>query len=197
MTQTELFPQTELPELPASARKSRTRHSHIKWSGNNNYTTPDYLLQALDMEFGFTLDPCPFNPNWTVDGLNLDWTGERVFCNPPWSDITPWVEKAYESNALTVFLLPARTDTGWFARMAASPENTEIRLFRRRVHFLRDGIGGNKAPSDGTMVAVVRQLSRCCEAEEPDDSAIAEWIEYTENRKEYARKFYSHERERS
>jgi hypothetical protein len=129
----------------------------MKWSGNNNYGTPEYLYTALDMEFGFTLDPCPLNPNFTVDGLKLDWTGQRVFCNPPWSDILPWVTKAYESDALTVFVLPARTDTHWYARMAAAPENTEIRLFRKRVHFIREGVDAN--PTDGTLVGVVRRMT--------------------------------------
>jgi len=42
-----------------------------------------------------------------------------VFCNPPWDKIMPWVEKAFASKALTVFLLPARTDTAWFHLLKA------------------------------------------------------------------------------
>jgi site-specific DNA-methyltransferase (adenine-specific) len=137
----------------------------MKWSGNNNYATPEYLYKALDMEFQFDLDPCPLNPSWCpsidTDGLRLDWDGHRVFCNPPWSDVTPWVNKAYASNCLTVFLLPARTDTMWFARLTASPANTEVRYFRKRVHFLRaNSEGGTEKanPTDGTLVAVVRHM---------------------------------------
>jgi hypothetical protein len=136
----------------------------MKWSGNNNYATPGYLYKALDDEFGFDLDPCPLNKDFDPavhrDGLKLHWDGRRVFCNPPWSDILPWVEKAYGSRALVVFLLPARTDTPWYHLLKDS--GAEIRLFRKRVHFLRDGIGGNKAPTDGTMVAVVRRLGCKC-----------------------------------
>ena len=37
-------------------------------------------------------DPCPHpHPPW--DGLELSW-GDRAFCNPPWCNIRPWVEKA-------------------------------------------------------------------------------------------------------
>ncbi len=132
----------------------------MKWSNYNSYATPDYLRDALDMEFGFDFDPCPLNPDFDPDkdihGLLLDWTGRRLFCNPPWGDIDPWVEKALTSRALIVFVLPARTDTGWFHLLKDS--GAEIRLFRKRVHFLRDGIGGNKAPTDGTMIAVVRRM---------------------------------------
>lgn len=89
----------------------------MKWSNNDNYSTPEYLYQALEREFGITLDPCPLNPEPDVDGLELDWTGEVIFCNPPWSDIEPWVDKAFASKCVTVFLLPARTDTGWFHKL--------------------------------------------------------------------------------
>jgi len=133
----------------------------MKWSKHTSYATPEYLRDALDMEFGFDLDPCPlnldFDPNIHQDGLLLDWHGHRVFCNPPRDTIMPWVEKAFASKALTVFLLPARTDTAWFHLLKDS--GAEIRLFRKRVHFLRDGIGGNQAPTDGTMVAVVRRMN--------------------------------------
>jgi hypothetical protein len=133
----------------------------MKWSRNNNYSTPEYIYQALNMEFGFDdFDPCPLDPDWnpilSIDGLKLDWNNLRIFCNPPWSDITPWIEKAYASNALTVFLLPARTDTEWFARLVSSPANTEVRLFRKRVKFIRGEEKPN--PTDGTMVAIIRNM---------------------------------------
>lgn len=131
----------------------------MKWSGNNNYATPDWLYKALDMEFAFDLDPCPLNPDWdpefSQDGLKLDWDGRRVFCNPPWSDITPWVEKAYSSRALVVFLVPARTDTTWFHMLVNC--GASLRFFRKRVHFVREGVAAN--PTDGTLVAIVRRMN--------------------------------------
>ena len=42
-------------------------------------------------------DPCPLNPNWTVDGLKLDWK-DKTFVNPPYSKPKPWVEKAIEES---------------------------------------------------------------------------------------------------
>jgi hypothetical protein len=45
----------------------------------------------------------------------ISWKGERVFCNPPWSNIPAFIEKAPEA-ALAVFLVPARTNARWFHR---------------------------------------------------------------------------------
>jgi hypothetical protein len=54
------------------------------------------------------------------NGLLLPWWG-RVWCNPPWSDIGPWVDKAWaeweRSRVVKVIgmLLPAdRTDRDWW-----------------------------------------------------------------------------------
>lgn len=123
----------------------------MEWSGNDNYATPEFLYKALEREFGITKDPCPLNPVPDQDGLQLDWDGEVIFCNPPWSDIEPWVDKALTSKCTTVFVLPARTDTNWFHKLS---RKAELRFFRKRVHFLREG--GNVNPTDGTLIAIVR-----------------------------------------
>jgi hypothetical protein len=134
----------------------KARSNGFKWSGNDNYKTPDFLYEALDKEFGITLDPCPLNPEPDVDGLELDWTDETVFCNPPWSDITPWVKKALDSDCLTVFVLPARTDTEWYHTLAR--RHADLRLFRKRVNFIREG--GSASPTDGTLVAIVNRAPK-------------------------------------
>lgn len=128
---------------------------HEKPNHNNEWATPDWLLKALDVEFGFTLDPCPLNPDWTEDGLTLDWNGHTVFCNPPYDKILPWVEKAYASNATTVFILPPRTDVAWFHLLLR--KGAEIRWFRKRVAFI-DLNGKRSQPNSGIFVAVVHNL---------------------------------------
>lgn len=54
------------------------------------------------------------------DGLTKPWFG-RVWCNPPFSDIEPWVQKAWaemarqHGPAIVAMLLPAsRTEQGWW-----------------------------------------------------------------------------------
>lgn len=144
----------------------------LKWSHHNSYSTPQYLYDALNVEFGFNLDPCPLSPNAILNGLEISWDNQRVFVNPPWSDVMPWVRKALDSKAeIVVFVLPARTDTPWFHTL--KDNGAEIRLFRKRVHFLKDGVGGNKMPTDGTMVAIVKPISRAAHASEPTNQLAA------------------------
>lgn len=91
------------------------------------WETPQDLFEALDRIHHFTLDPASTHQNakcrkhYTIedDGLQQDWTGETVFCNPPYGrGINRWVEKAWLDSrwpgTKVVMLLPARTDTAWF-----------------------------------------------------------------------------------
>jgi len=115
--------------------------NHVLFSyGRETWETPADLYAALDQEFRFTLDPCPLRPSaeaglplFGTDGLSIPWTGHRVFCNPPYGrGIGRWLEKASEAE-LSVFLLPARTDTRWFHEFALSAN--EVRFIRGRLRF--------------------------------------------------------------
>lgn len=127
-------------------------------SATDEWATPQFLFDALNAEFGFTLDPCATAENAkckkfytrTEDGLSQDWEEEVVFMNPPYGrEIGAWIRKAYESSrssALVVCLVPARTDTGWWHRYAT---RGEIRFFKGRLKF---GSGQNCAPFPSAVV---------------------------------------------
>ena len=72
-------------------------------SRSNEWETPQDFFDKLNREFHFTLDPAATPENakcknfYTAenDGLTQDWSGERVFCNPPYGrKISEWVENA-------------------------------------------------------------------------------------------------------
>jgi phage N-6-adenine-methyltransferase len=96
--------------------------------------TPQWLFDALDSEFGFTLGPCSTHENakckrhFTIkeNGLLQDWSGETVFMNPPYGpQIGQWMRKAYlesRKGAIVVCLVPARTDTKWWHSFAMRAE---------------------------------------------------------------------------
>lgn len=74
---------------------------------NDRATTPD-VFAHMQTRFGtFTVDVAAAAHNTKVaryftreqDGVRQSWSGERVWCNPPYSDIAPWVHKAWDEQA--------------------------------------------------------------------------------------------------
>ena len=127
-------------------------------SQSNEWETPQDLFDKLNAEFRFTLDPAatPFNAKckWfytkETNGLAQSWDGETVFCNPPYGrEIGQWVKKAAESKALTVMLMPARTDTDYFHRYIYQNPNVEIRFLKGRVKFVNRSLPSYR--EDGTF----------------------------------------------
>jgi phage N-6-adenine-methyltransferase len=133
-------------------------------------TTPD-VFDPLHRRFGFTLDvaAAPHNAKlprfYTLedDGLAQPWTGERVWCNPPYSKIEPWIEKAWTADAeLVVMLLPAnRTEQGWWQRHVEprrdQPGGVRCEFLPGRLRFLVPGqkhIGPNERPPFGCCLLI-------------------------------------------
>lgn len=115
-------------------------------SGSDEWETPQEIFDSLNREFHFTLDPCATETNhkcskWfgkDTDGLVQNWGGQSVFVNPPYSQISNWVKKAFyeaqQDDTTVVLLIPARTDTKYFHRYIL--HRSEIRFIRGRVKFL-------------------------------------------------------------
>ena len=110
--------------------------------------TPRSLFDPLHEEFEFTLDVAASADNALCDrfydlesdGLSSSWHGERVWCNPPYSAIGPWVDKMLRSNAqLVVMLLPAnRTEQAWwqdYIEPLRRAGKIETRFQRGRLRF--------------------------------------------------------------
>ena len=103
-----------------------------------HWATPSDLYSELDSEFHFNFDPCPL---YGSKGLEVDWRGRRVYCNPPYGrGVAAWLEKRI-GTSVCVYLLPARTDTRWWHDHAMMA--TEIRFLRGRLKF---GNHKNSAP---------------------------------------------------
>ena len=109
-------------------------------TGHETWITPPQLQKSLGH---FDLDPCAADimPYQTADimitkdknGLKYDWTGKRVWLNPPYGRaIVPFLEKM----CLGVALLPARTDNRWFHELVC-PRACGILFVRRRIRFLK------------------------------------------------------------
>lgn len=114
-------------------------------SKSDEWATPQNLFDELNKEFNFDLDPCATNENHKCEkfftlqdnGLTKNWGGYRVFCNPPYSNVSEWVKKAFyetkQDGTLVVLLLPSRTDTRWFHDYIYN--RTEVRFVKGRLKF--------------------------------------------------------------
>ena len=117
--------------------------NHYKGERKQDWTTPQDMFTALNRRFGFTLDGACTDenkllPRGSTELLPLDWGGERVFCNPPWTQIAAFLEKASTAN-FACFLVPARCNAKWFHRALALGGRVEF--FLGRPKFGNSGKG--------------------------------------------------------
>jgi len=76
-----------------------------KGKGNDEMLTPIHLYAQLSRIFQFDYDAACTSKNSLaiagacfdkgIDGLTVSWQGQRVFCNPPFSKKSAWIEKAH------------------------------------------------------------------------------------------------------
>ena len=133
-------------------------------TGNDSWSTPAAIYYDLDKEFKCNFDPCPLNtrvkienslfPEQDLDvvynGLDVEW-GSSTFCNPPYSEISDWIDKTYiefKKGKRIVLLVPSRTDTKWFHRYVL-PHAKEIRFVKGRLKF---GGAKNSAPFPSMII---------------------------------------------
>ena len=110
------------------------------------WQTPMSLFNALNNEFSFVCDVAASNENKlckmyfdeagnALDPL-CDWFKSN-WCNPPYSNIMPWVRKAkieHEKGKTIVMLVPADTSVKWFKE--AYNSCNEVRFISGRLAFI-------------------------------------------------------------
>lgn len=170
--------QNELPGMPAPIVAPPAE--------SDEFYTPWETFIPLDREFRFTVDVAATPESTKIprhfytflqNGLEQSWAGERVWCNPPYSDIAPWVIKAEfevlrNSCPLVAMLLPAtKTEQPWWQdfiepwRDGRRPRSdglltftVETRFLRRRIAFGFPGNpeGGKESGRFGNVLVVWR-----------------------------------------
>ena len=111
---------------------------------DERYTTPTTMewvkrianVDAFDLDVAACAESHHARRYYTkeVDGLRQMWSAARIFCNPPYSDLRPWLEKAWyeithgEAEVIAM-LLPAN--------------RTEQPFWQQLVEPLRDGHGSH------------------------------------------------------
>lgn len=130
----------------------------------------------LNERFRFTIDACAAEHNarlpryWSVadDAIAQSWSGERVWINPPYSNIRPFVVKAWDEwihgrPELIVMLLPAnRTEQRWWQdlvepELRSSRTDFRCEFLPGRLRFLKPGqteIRPNERPPFGCCLLI-------------------------------------------
>ena len=103
----------------------------------DTWLTPLWLINALG---DFDLDPCGIDGHdtaknkiiWPQDGLKSDWFG-KVWLNPPYSDLNPWMDKLSNHGCGTALVF-ARTDTKWMQKHFRLADS--VFFLEGRIRFL-------------------------------------------------------------
>lgn len=152
-------------------------------SSKDSWATPMPVYLALDCEFNFVADICASesnakHPQYLTeldDALSIDVhrhpfkrgsalkPGSFVYCNPPYSKITPWIElaaKLRRHGVGVVMLVMADSSVGWY--YDALQQCDEIReVVKGRLAFINPDTGrpvsGN---SKGSLILVFEPYGR-------------------------------------
>lgn len=124
---------------------------------SDDWATPKALYAYFCSDLN-CFDPCPLNSSF--DGLALDWfVYPRLFINPPYSNIWPFVKKSLcvveNSDNLVYLLVPVRSDTYWWKSIIDS-FHFRIWFFRGRLKF---GDGSASAPFPSALIILHRSFS--------------------------------------
>ena len=141
--------------------------SHAYGSKNDDWATPDYILDDIKEEFGEFFDPCPLKHNLNEwDGLSIEWKDVN-FVNPPYNNKgkVAFINKAYEESLrgkTSILLIPSATELPIFHDLILP--KAEVRFIRRRVKFKgfnSKGIYTEKGTGQcGSMFVIFRGLSQ-------------------------------------
>lgn len=117
----------------ANSRQAREHHSPTYYQPlslpkDERFTPPDLLLD-LHAKYRFTVDIASSSLAPAAQILTRYITKEqnvfrfqipkeeRVFCNPPYSEIYPWVHFLWRQPCFSFMLLPAWTDRRWWQEL--------------------------------------------------------------------------------
>lgn len=139
--------------------------------------TPPEWFAELHARFRFTLDAAAAAHNtklpryfdYEKNGLAQSWAGERVWVNPPFSNLQAWVAKASgeaASTPLIVMLLPAnRTEQVWWHAYIEPfrdrpRSGLRVEFVRGRKRFIKAGaesVEANERPPFGVCLVIWEQ----------------------------------------
>ena len=131
------------------------RSSHTPEDIRDLWQTPRWLFNCVNEYKNFVCDIAASQSNHLVstfiseedNAFTYDFEvfrGNYVWCNPPYSDIGPWIDLAIKNqqnhNVGTVLLIPADTSVRWFDKCRINA-NSIMFITGGRISFVRADTG--------------------------------------------------------
>ena len=126
-----------------------------------HWSTPKAIYDYYCIDNNY-FDPCPLYSSF--NGLEIEWRSFN-FVNPPYNNILAFVIKAIEESKkgrVSVFLVPARTDTKWFHLLLSSCK-CRIDFIKGRLKF---GDSKTSAPFPSILITAYPKHSHLARKEE-------------------------------
>ena len=142
---------------------------------SDEWATPRWLFDHYDRRFRFTIDACakPWNAKCSrfitpeADGLKQHIIAEKVWCNPPYSQLAAWMERAEKNSAecgsLWICLVPCTPDRHWWSDWVVE-QAADVELLTRkllpsgRIHFEKEDGTSGRAPFASCVVIYGRGM---------------------------------------
>jgi len=156
------------PEILAAVQRYGIRVSDIRLTSQSIFDVCQSWT-GQDWRGGHAADPCPWPVPRAFDGLKCSWQPlavpfghNRVYLNPPWSQLDCWLEKAaveYSSGLQILMVVPRWSEDSCISTLTTAQKSlripTPLRIKTRRLwdaEFKHPTSGSNMAPLDVTLI---------------------------------------------
>lgn len=134
----------------------------------DTWRTPDFILIYVDkivgkIDFDTACDESncvamPITNNLeNKDALRAKWIG-RCWCNPPYSNIGPWIDKAIASkDAITAMLIPSPNGESYYSKLISNSHEIAI---QGRISFIDSNGNPKNGNTRGSSIFIINSFAK-------------------------------------
>jgi phage N-6-adenine-methyltransferase len=174
---------------------SQQQASNTPLSKRDSWQTPQWLFDWANNRWGFDVDLAADDSNKKLprffdiddDALMQHWwrCGESFWVNPPYSEIEPWLEKAWlecqKGNITVVLLIPTFNGDKYWGKHIFGKAAEVINIVGRVAFELPDENGEPKPQSGNTRGSCLIVFNRSYET-----GTLMSWVNRDDMKEEYS-----------
>lgn len=133
----------------------------------DTWRTPIYIFEyackiigGIDFDTACNFDNSLAKPIFesidSMDALHCKWSG-KCWCNPPYSNIKPWIKKAIESDAITVMLIPSPNGESYYSELIANSHEIAI---QGRISFIGEDGNPKNGNTRGSSLFIINGYAK-------------------------------------